>query len=182
MSWRAVGTNAEYHAVGVHAVTSANALHHAFRTSRSRDHRLLLLLQGVGWMGHIAGMLHRDGKRRACILGFDGDQIPDDPARAAEEILTLVSTNAPAAGRKAFAYAKKFDHPDELFRGARRLIYAKATEAHEYKYPAAIFEDIDHVAPAWRPHMLSAAMFYLQGSTLPDSPVMERAREAVRKL
>ena len=37
---------------GVHPVTSANALHYAFRMSSRTETRLLLILQGIGWMCH----------------------------------------------------------------------------------------------------------------------------------
>ena len=35
---------------GIHAVTSANALHHAYLTASTAASRLLLLLQAAGWM------------------------------------------------------------------------------------------------------------------------------------
>src|SRR4051794_14370691 len=37
--------------VGVHAVTSVNALHYAFLSASDPQVRFLLLLQAVGWMG-----------------------------------------------------------------------------------------------------------------------------------
>ena len=58
----------------------------------------------------------------------------------------------------------------------------KATEAHEYKYPAAAFEDISAVSPAWRPHMLAASMLYLPANNAPDSGLIQRAKEAVAGL
>ena len=58
----------------------------------------------------------------------------------------------------------------------------KSTEAHDYKYPTAIFEDYYQVHPSWRPHMLAASCYYLQSSKRPDSPLMLRARESVRSI
>jgi hypothetical protein len=64
----------------------------------------------------------------------------------------------------------------------RRPTFAKADEPHYYKFPAALFEDYRLVSPAWRPHVLAATVYYLKGPSDPDSPVMRRAREAVRAL
>jgi hypothetical protein len=65
---------------------------------------------------------------------------------------------------------------------ARRMVFAKGTDPHDYKYTAAIFEDYRRVSPAWRPHMLATAVYNLPGSSRPDSPLMQRAGEAVRSL
>jgi len=73
-------------------------------------------------------------------------------------------------------------YPDsqEFLREARRLICLKAKDAHEYKYPAAIFEDYRFVSQQWRPHSLAATVYYLLGSGKPDTLLVQRAREALR--
>lgn len=170
-----------YNGIGpLHSVTSSSALRYSFRFTADRQTRLLLLLQAIGWVAqfrHISG-----DNAQIDILSLTPDQIADNPAAAADDILALVSTDAPAAARKAMAYAMRHTHAPDLLAGARHLVFTKSTEAHSYKYPAAVFEDIDLVHPAWRPRMLAIATCYLRGSTLPDSPLMVRARDAVRSL
>ncbi|MDE0102705.1 MAG: hypothetical protein OXN89_10015, partial [Bryobacterales bacterium] len=87
--------------------------------------------------------------------------------------------NADQAARRAMGYA--LDHPDltEFFRRSRSMLFRKVEESHRFKYAAAIFEDLSLVSPAWRPHMLAAATYYLQGPAHPDSKVVARAREAL---
>jgi hypothetical protein len=59
------------------------------------------------------------------------------------------------------------------------LIAQKATDAHHYKYGMAIFENLDLVSPAYRPHVLATAPYYIRGSGAPDSAVVTQAKEAM---
>jgi hypothetical protein len=169
--------------LGVHAVTSVNALHYAFRVAGSAETRLLLLLQGVGWMSQFANfMAQSDNFGNTNITEVEGADIPASPEEATEEILALVSSDRAGAARKAFRYAEKHPEPNGFQRAARSLIFAKGQDVHAYKYAAAIFEDYGLVDPAWRPHMLATAVYNLRGSQLPDSTLMQRARDVVRPL
>ena len=64
--------------------------------------------------------------------------------------------------------------------GARRLVFAKGVEEHDYKWPAAMFEDYHLVSPAWRPHMLATSVYYFRGQSHADSPVIKRAVKALK--
>lgn len=170
----------------VHAVTSVNALHFAFRAARSTEARLFVLLQAVGWMAHFARATGLDamGNAGPSILDLappDGG-VPDDPAEAAESVFAHVGTDAHRAAAEAFGYAQRHARQGALLAGARRLVYTKAVEAHQYKYPAAAFEDIRAVSAAWRPHMAAASTLYLPSSAAPDSNLMRRAADAVAGL
>ncbi len=170
--------------VSVHAVTSVNALHFAFKMARAPETRLFILLQGVGWMAHFASIsgLSRQENPGPSILDLAAADIPGDPAAAAESILAQVGTSRNHAACAAFAYAQRHEGKPALLAGARRLVYTKATEAHEYKYPAAAFEDISIVSPTWRPHMLAASTLYLPAAKAPDSALIQRAKEAIAGL
>ena len=88
----------------------------------------------------------------------------------------------PGAAARAFRPGRKASQPETYFKLARRLIFRKGTDAHRYKYAAAIFEDYDLVSPAWRPHMLATSVYYLNGSQDPDSKLMTQALQAVKKV
>jgi hypothetical protein len=169
--------------LGVHTVTSVNALHYAFRVASHAETRLLLLLQGVGWMSQFARVMAQNNAFGSTeITGVEGVEIPETAEEATEEILSLVSSDKPAAARKAFRYAEKHPASDGFQRAAQSLIFTKGRDVHDYKYAAAIFEDYSLVDPAWRPHMLATAVYNLRGSQLEDSPLMQRAREVARPL
>jgi hypothetical protein len=80
------------------------------------------------------------------------------------------------------AYATRHADRPELFSAARRLVFTRSVDTHDYKYPAAAFEDIPTVSRAWRPHMLAASMLHIPSPTAPESQVIQRAREAVKGL
>jgi hypothetical protein len=180
---------------GIHTVTSVNGLRYAYETAADPETRLLMLLQGVGWMGQFQRFMgtRNNGLKSASIVDVDPAAPVEEPGKLIDEILALTSVDAPAAASKAMALAQEGQAngdandsaipPVELFaRAAYRLVVRKGTDAHDYKYPAAIFEDMSLVSPAWRPHMLATAVYYLRGSSLPDSPLMARAMEAVKSM
>ena len=63
---------------------------------------------------------------------------------------------------------------------ARRMIFAKGTDSHDYKFSSAVLEDYHAVVPALRPRFLAASMFNLKGSRDRDNALIGRAREALR--
>ena len=169
--------------LGIHTVTSANALHYAFRSAAEKETRLYLLLQGVGWMSQFSHFMSEDREVGTLkITDVEGAEIASDPEEAVEEILELVSSDRIQAAAKAFRYAQKHPVPQGFARAARSLIFSKGRDAHDYKYAAAIFEDYALVDPVWRPHMLATAAYNLRGSDLTDSKVMQHARDVVRSL
>jgi hypothetical protein len=169
--------------LGIHTVTSVNSLHYAFRTAANPETRLLLLLHGVAWMGQFREQMSRRGKFGTVkITELPAAALPNDEALAAAAVFDRIGKETPEAAALAFELARKYPQPDAYLKMARRLIFRKGTDAHHYKYAAAIFEDYGLVSPAWRPHMLATSVYYLRGSGQPDSKVMQQAVEAVRKV
>ena len=64
----------------------------------------------------------------------------------------------------------------ELWTAARRLIFAKGSDSHDYKYSSAVLEDYYHTTPAWRDRFLAASMFWLKGFGSPDSALVAHQR------
>jgi hypothetical protein len=64
---------------------------------------------------------------------------------------------------------------------ARRLIFTKGRDSHDYKFSSAALEDYFHLAPAWRPHYAAASMFNLKGTRHPDNGLIRRTRAALAK-
>jgi hypothetical protein len=169
----------------LHANTAANALHYAFRTSGVPETRLLLTLQAVAWM-HMFRQLIRNKNQldgTIDIARLTGAALPVADAAAIDEILATRTSRPHHAARMAFGLAQRPRAPEQLVRAARELLPLKAGgDPHDIKFPVAIFEDLDLVSPAWRPHVLAAATFSFWGSDRPDNAVMQQVREAVRGL
>jgi hypothetical protein len=83
------------------------------------------------------------------------------------------------AARKMSAYLKENPQPEKLINAARRLIFLKGTNAHDYKFSSAVLEDYYKVSPAWRDRYLAASVFNLRGSGGPDNELVNRTRAAL---
>jgi hypothetical protein len=185
----------------LHANTSTNALHYAFRTCTTSRTRLLALLQAVAWAaGRTRGDLAdlRDVK----IAELPAASVPARAEEAVAEVFALVPSRTyrwDAEGKKAVLGYGKRDDADEACRkvfvlarerpevvplftqAAHSWLCRKANDdAHEYKFLAAILEDEACVSPVWRPHLLAASIHYFHGQQTPDNPVMQHVREALQ--
>jgi hypothetical protein len=62
---------------------------------------------------------------------------------------------------------------------ARTFLCVKASlDPHDFKYPAAAFEDAARVHAEWRPYLLAASVHALHGSKSQDTPALVEARKA----
>jgi hypothetical protein len=185
----------------LHANTSTNALHYAFRTCATARTRLLALLQAVAWAaGRTGGDLAdlRDVK----IAELPAAPVPAKTEDAVAEVFALLPSRTyrwDAATKKAELGYGKRDEADEACRKvfvlarerpefvaqfmqtAHSWLCRKANDdAHEYKFLAAILEDAARVSPAWQPHLLAASVHYFHGKQTPDNPVMQHVQEALQ--
>jgi len=166
--------------IAVHATTATNALHYIYTASGDDLTRRLALLQAVGWQP-----MYRARSKPASSSLIDslkpGAQVSashDDLAVA--EIFTAINDDRKQAGDKAISYLARGGSADLIFKMARRMIFHKGRDSHDYKYGAALWEEfLWSTDPSWRGPMVAAAMFNLPGAKTPDSPLMTRARGAV---
>src|SRR5262249_7866466 len=100
-------------------------------------------------------------------------------AGAIEEIFAEVSGDRMTAARKMSAYLKENPQPEKLINAARRLIFLKGNNSHDYKFSSAVLEDYYNVSPAWRDRYLAASVFNLRGSGGPDNELVKRTRAAL---
>jgi hypothetical protein len=99
---------------------------------------------------------------------------------AIEEIFSDVSKDRMSAARKIHHYLSNGGTPQNLMNAARRLIFLKGMDAHDYKYSCAVLEDYFKVSPAWRDQFLAASSFYLKGSGAKDNSLVQRTRAAMK--
>ena len=96
------------------------------------------------------------------------------------EIFSDISRDRDDAARKTLGYLKGGGQAAEFIATARRLIYLKGTDAHDYKFSEAALEDFFHVAPGLRDRFLAASVFNLRGSSAPDNQLVQRTRDAFK--
>jgi hypothetical protein len=169
--------------VGLHCVTTTNALHYGFEASANDETRRFLLLQGAAFLP----MFREAMKGRGQVAGVRIDALERMPVvargpEAVTEIFTEVSRNRTNAARKTLALldADPRSAP-ALMAAARRLVFTKGSDSHDYKFSAAILEDFYHTTPAWRNRFLAMSMFHLPGAGAPDTDLLRRARAALAR-
>jgi hypothetical protein len=166
--------------VGLHCVTSANALHYGYQTSADETTRRFLMLQAASFLAMFRVEMERRGKLSE--LRLDKLEAVEGKGDAIEEIFADVSKDRTRAARKTLALLTR--EPGQirpLMAAARRLVFAKGTNSHDYKFSSAALEDYYHVSPAWRGRYAAAAMFDLKGSGEADNPLVKRTRAALAR-
>jgi hypothetical protein len=162
--------------LSLHATTFTNAVHYAWQRVRSDETRRLLLLQNAGFMSLYRGDA---GKAGVQIDSLEPTPTNASGAGAVDEIFSEISTDRLAASRKILAYLQQSPNPKPLADAARRLIFLKGHDSHDYKYSSAVLEDYSAMAPRWRDRYLAATAFYLKGSAAPDNELVKRTRAAL---
>ncbi len=165
--------------VGLHAVTSTNALRYAFDTSTSDDTRRMLLLQNAVFLSMFLDAM--GGKDKVPLVKLDELQpisIEAGGPKAVEEIFADVSADKIRAAGKVLRYVET-NPPQQLVDAARLLVFVKGRDAHDYKFSSAVFEDYHNVSPAWRGRYLASSAFQLRGAGEKDNKLVERTRAAL---
>jgi hypothetical protein len=166
--------------IAVHATTATNALHYIFSTSGDDLTRRLALLQAVGWQPMYRGRSKASSATLIDSLKPGTEVSPSSGDEAVVDIFTAINHDRKEAGARAMSYLARGGSADLIFDTARRMIFHKGRDSHDYKYGAAAWEEFLWLsAPKWRGPLVAAAMFNLPGAKTPDSPLMIRAREAL---
>ena len=162
--------------LSLHATTFTNAVHYAFRRCQDEETRKMLLLQNAAFLPLFRGNSEDKGwhidKLEPAELSAAGDA-------AIEEIFADVSGDKPLASRKILAYLKEHPDPKPLVDAARRLIFLKGHDSHDYKFSSAVLEDYLAMNPPWRDRYLAASVFNLRGTGDRDNDLVDRTRAAL---
>ncbi|MFM8274382.1 MAG: hypothetical protein ACKODX_18910 [Gemmata sp.] len=165
--------------VGLHALTTLNALHYAARATGDAELRLLLLLQAASFLPMFRDAMRARGKVGEAKL----DELHAREGGAeftVAEVYRELSRNKETAARTALTVLKADRRmAKELTDEGRRLIFLKGTDSHDYKFSSAVLEDAAHISPEWSDHFLAASLFWLKGTDAADSPTVKRTRAAL---
>jgi hypothetical protein len=166
--------------VSLHTLTSLNAFHYAYRTSHDRwNNRPWLLLQAASFLP----LFRESMKNRGPLADVRIDTLaPSDasPPAGPEAIFASLSKDKARAARLALAFLQ--NNPTgvrELSDEARRWIFLKGNDAHDYKFSSAVLEDTEQMSAGVRERFLAASLYWLKGADAADSPVVRRTRAAL---
>jgi hypothetical protein len=167
--------------VALHAVTTTNALHFAFQASGDDQTRRLLMLQNAAFLPMFRSAMEGRGKvRDARIDELEPLASSTAGPRAIEEIFADASRDRMTAARKALAYLQAGHDPASLIDAARRLVFLKGDDPHDYKFSSAVLEDYYNASPKWRERLLASSLLLLPGSADKDNNLVKRTRAALQ--
>jgi hypothetical protein len=158
-------------------MTFTNAERYAFRRATSDETRRLLLVQNAAFMPFYRG--GHSGNEGAHIDALEPLAPSASGDEAIAEIFADASKDRLTAARKTLAYLKDHPDPTDFARAARRLVFLKGRDAHDYKFSSAVLEDYERLASPWRDRLLASSLFYLHGSGDQDNHLVERTRSAL---
>ena len=166
--------------IGLHGLTTANAMHYLWRNVADNRLRQQLLLQACSFNP----MFRESAKSRGSLDDQTIESLTATPpaatgAAALTDILAEISTDKRKAADKVYAYLSGGGDGQSLVDATRRVLFQKGRDAHDYKFSSAVLEDYGHVSPAWRDRFLALSVFNLKGTTDRDSPLVDRTRAAL---
>jgi hypothetical protein len=162
--------------LSLHAMTFTNAIHYAWHRVRNDETRRLLLLQNAGFLPLYRGNREDKGLHIDTLEPLAPTAKGDE---AVAEIFADIGPNRLNAARKMLAYLKDNPSPKPIADAARRLIFLKGTNSHDYKFSAAVLEDYERLASPWRDRLLASSVFYLRGSGEKDNDLVSRTQSAL---
>ncbi len=165
--------------VGLHTLTTLNALHYASQATADASTSKLCLLQAAAFLP----MFREAMKGRGKLGDAKIDELrpsEDNLDFSVESVFEELTKNKMEAARRAISFLG--GNPTAvkaLTDEARRLIFLKGTDAHDYKFSVAVLEDAMSLSPAVRDRFLAASLFWLKGAGTPDSGLVKRTRAAL---
>jgi hypothetical protein len=165
--------------VSLHAVTTTNALHYAYQASGDDLTRRMLMLQNAAFLTLFRDALGKSAEARIDQFEPEGTSESKEGRGAVEEIFAEGGHDKMAAARKALAYLQAGHDPEALIQAARRLVFLKGNDAHDYKFSSAVLEDYYHASPSYRERYLAASLLLLPGSSEKDNDLVKRTRAAL---
>lgn len=162
--------------LSLHAVTFTNAIHYTWHRAQDDETRRLLLLQNAAFLPLFRRDEKTDGPRIDALEPLAPEAKGDE---AVAEIFAGIGKDRLTAARKVLGYLRTHPSPAPFLDAARRLIFLKGTNSHDYKFSSAVLEDQEALSPASRDRLLAASVFYFRGSGEPDNALVPRIRAAL---
>jgi hypothetical protein len=168
--------------VPLHAQTTANALHHAYRISTDEPAQQLALLQCAAFVALFRRMTNTS-ESEFNLQKLEPQPLEGhDPSQASREIFSdLAARHRVQAARKSLGYLRNGGDANSLIATARHHLVYGAMEAHDYKFAEALFDNYSQFPQAeWRSRFLSAGMGYFKAPTKRPVPIVAETIELLR--
>lgn len=164
--------------VGLHSLTTSNAVHFLWENASDEALRKRLMLQACSFLPLFRESSRDRGKLADHRIDRFAEAEPNGDAELSA-ILEDISGDRLRAADQLHRYLSAGGDATEFVDQARRLIFLKGRDSHDYKFSSAVLEDYRHVSPQWRNQFLATSVFNLKGSKSADNGLVDRARAAL---
>jgi len=173
--------------VSLHAQTTANALHYAYRTAADEATQQMMLLQCAAFVAMFREVVNAGGARLN-LPHMQSLPLARPASQAHEEIFAdLTAGRRLQAARKCLGYLRGGGDAAGLIAALRRNLVYGADEAHDYKFTEALLENYNQLTnagrtahSAWRQRLLSAGMAYFKAPVKHPDAIVSETLELLR--
>ena len=165
--------------VPLHAMTTTNAMHYLVQHVHDDSLRRWLMLQNASFLGHFREAAA--GRDRFEAFKMDELTVVDHPANddgAVRELFNRKDEPRDESAARVLSYLGSGGDPRGLMQEARRLVFQKGNDSHDYKYSSAILEDYYARSPQWRDRILAAGSVLFPASNAKDTGLADRVAAA----
>jgi len=165
--------------VSLHGLTTANAVHYIWKQVEDESLRKRLLLQACSF-----NTMFRDSAAGRGALGTDtvetlmSSDLAQKDRPTVDQIFASITADKPRAARETFVFLRAGGQAEDLIAAARRTIFLKGRDSHDYKFSSAVLEDAGHLSQDWKNLFLALSVFHLRGTGDRDNNVLARTRAA----
>lgn len=164
--------------VALHAVTTTNAMHHAFRATGDEATRQFMLLQNAAFLP----MFRQAAIDRGNLADRRIDELAADTGSttpSVTEIFETVGRNREEGSTMLYQYLSGGGDPQPVVDHARRLVFLKGDDSHDYKFSSAALEDYRGLSRPWRDRFLAASAYQLRSEGEPTRDLVRRIQNAI---
>lgn len=169
--------------VSLHAVTTTNALHHAFMTAANLETRKFLLLQNASFLSLFRDAAAGRGALQERHIDRLESTVDSDLQGAGDAMVATIfermGSDRQAAAQMAMNYLSQGGNPQAMVDHARRLVFLKGNDSHDYKFSSAALEDYRSLSPVWQKRFLATATFQLRSSAEQTRPLTQQIQNAL---
>lgn len=165
--------------IGLHGLTTANAMHYLWQNAAEDDVRKQLLLQACSFNSMFRESAVGRGALSDRLIEALQPVVPKDASEAIPEILSEISSNRRKAAEKVYGFLSAGGRGRDFVDASRQMVFLKGRDAHDYKFTSAVLEDYGHISDSWKDRFLATAVFNLKGSGHADNGLVERSRSAL---
>ena len=103
----------------------------------------------------------------------------DSPSMDVAEVFHTMGDDRDLAARQMYGYLSDGGDPRSMIDHARRLVFLKGNDSHDYKFSSAALEDYRALSPEWRNRFLAAATYQLRSEQDKTRPLIDKIRDAI---